>query len=470
MRYRNTPVFLLGLAVFGILMLLALVFYLERIGHIDMAFQTFLILKSGTPEIQSGRFGALATQVWPWMAQGFGLPLRWVLLAYSIGHVLWPALLFGWICWLRQWAWALVLLLVLTGMPTHTFYWLSEMPQGLVFLVAIFAWMSAKGSLSSLRWWQWILWAAAVVTAFYFHPMVLYAAIFGCLFFIIRPAETIPVDKSFFKSKWAVYAAMLLLFGITAFVKFNLLKLDWYDAIALKRTEAFSQLWPHWLDIQSNRDLWHYCGSDYWFVPLGLALSTVFYLWKKQWLQSMLVVTYPLGFILLVNVPYHESTHQFYMENLWLPLGLFAALPLVFDVLPNLVSEQKTILIVGLIAGLGLLRIGLAHESWTARLNWERNFLKETANLPTKKLLLTEQRVPMDTFKLAWAMPFELLLLSSLESADSARSILVTNEPQRYDSLLARPKLFLGPFKNYSYDALPSRYFNLRDTSAYMPW
>jgi len=469
------PLTLLGIGIFSLLLLLAIVFYLERIAHIDMGFQTFLILLSGTPEIQSGRFGAVATQFWPWLAQWAGLPLRGVLMAYSIGHIVWPALLFGYCCWLRQWQWAAVLLLVVTGMPTHTFYWLSEMPQGLVFLVAVFAWMSAKGSLAGIRWWAWPLWAAAVVTAFYFHPMVMYAAFFGCAFFIIKHSflsglnEKTSSTTPFFQRGWTIFAMMLLLFACTAFVKFKLLKLDWYDAVALERTEAFGQLWPHWFDIQSNRDLLQYCLRDYWFVPLALSASFAFYLWKKQWFPAVLTLVYPLAYTLLVNIPYHESTHQFYMENLWLPLGLFAAIPLVFDVLPGLFAEKTGVYIVGAIALLGVVRIANTHQPWTARLDWERQFLKETVQRPNKKLVLTEQQVPMRTFKLSWGMPYEFLLLSSLESPDSARCILVTNEPQRYDStMMAKPKLFLGSFKNYPFEVFPTRYFNLKDSSAYV--
>lgn len=466
MRHRYHPYFLTGLLIFSLLALLAIVFYQERIGNIDMAFQTFLMLKSGTPEIQSGRFGAIVTQCWPWMAQAAGMPLRGVMLLYSLGHVLWPALVFAWCVWLRQWQWALVVVLVVTGMPTQTFYWLSEMPQGLVFLVAVFAWMSARGSLGAVRWWQWPLWAAGVVTAFYFHPMVLYAAIFGCLFFIVNNWKT----AGYKNESWPVFAVMLLFFAATAFVKFKVLKLDWYDAIALKRTKAFGELWPNWLDIPSNRDLLHFCTSDYWFVPLGLVVSTGFYVWKKQWLKAALTACYPLAFVLLVNVPYHESTHQFYMENLWLPLGLFTAIPLVFDVLPAFFSEKNTAWVVGAIALLGVLRIEMAHESWTARLHWERQFLQETAQLPHKKLVLTEQQVPMDTFKLAWGMPYEFLLLSALEAPENARCILVTSEPQRYDSLLTKPRLFLGSFKNYDFKVLPNRYFNFQDTTGYWPY
>jgi hypothetical protein len=386
-------------------------------------------------------------------------------------------LLFAWCCWLRQWQWALVLLLAVTGMPTHTFYWLSEMPQGLVFLVALMAWTTANSKASTLQWWQWPLWLAGIVTAFYFHPMVMYAAIFCCLFFIVKllsepkTAAEKPGKRFFLSQNGSLYVLMLLVFSITTFVKFKVLKLDWYDAAALKRSAAFTQLWPNWFDIPSNRDLLKYCLSDYWFVPVALAASIAFYFMKKQWWLAALVLFYPIAFALLVNVPYHESTHQFYMENLWLPLGLFAAVPLVFDVLPNVFSEKKAILPVAIVVFLGIVRIALAHQPWTARLDWERHFLKKTAGLSQRKLVLTEQQVPMDTFKLAWSMPYEFLMISALESPDSARCILVTNEPQRYDStLMAQPRLFLGAFKNYPFEALPNRYFNFQDTSAYVRW
>jgi len=463
----RAPTLFIGCITFVALLLLALVFYLERIAHIDMAFQTFLILKSGSIEIQSGRFGAAATQVWPWLAQEMGLPLRGVLLAYSMGHVLCGAILFGWCCWLRQWQWATVLVLVVTGISTHTFYWLSEMPQGLVFLVAVFAWMSSQGSLAAIRWWQWPLWIAAVVTAFYFHPMVLYAAVFGCLFFLLGDHKD-TAGASFWKHR-SLFAAMLLIFALVAFVKYKLLKLDWYDAIALERADTFRQLWPHWLDLPSNRDFLHWCLTDYYFVPLALLLSAGFYGWKKKWLKLVLTVGYPIGYLLLVNVPFHESAQQFYMENLWLPLGLFAAIPLVFDVLPGLFSQKGAVVIISLVAATGLARILLAHQSWTARLEWEQDFLKKTAAWPARKLVLSEDQVPKDTLKMVWGTPYEFLLLSSLEAPDLVRCILVTNEPGRYDStLLSQPHLFLGTFKNYPFEALPERYFQFRDTSHYV--
>ncbi|MBL7829173.1 MAG: hypothetical protein JNJ57_21235, partial [Saprospiraceae bacterium] len=323
-------------------------------------------------------------------------------------------------------------------------------------------------NLDSIRWWHWPLWASAAVTAYYFHPMVMYAAVFACGWMILRVDQN---RKTNWKTqRWPVFATMLVMLGAISFVKYKWLKLDWYDAAALKRTKAFTELWPNWIDLPSNRDLWQYCLSDYWFVPAGLLVSVVYYLWKKQFWTAAFTALYPMAYVFLVNVPYHESTHQFYMENLWLPLGLFAAAPLVFDVLPGLFSEKVTLWVVAVISFIGIARIAQAHEPWTARLRWEQQFLEKTGNIPEQKLLLTENQVPMDTFKLAWGMAYEFLMLSSLESPEQVRSILVTNEPQRYDTLLAKPRLFLGPFKNYEYAAMPARYFQLQDTSAYIRW
>ncbi|MBK8969321.1 MAG: hypothetical protein R3D58_16770 [Saprospiraceae bacterium] len=454
---------LLGTAVYTILLVLAAVFYLERMAMLDMAFQTFQILRTGSLQIQSGRFGAAGTQFFAWAAQALHLPLKAVLYSYSLGHVLYYFLIFlGITLGLRQWKWALVLLLVSTLMTTHTFYWLSEMPQGLAFLLLVLAWLDFKGEIKAVRWWEYPALIAALITAFYFHPMVLYALLF-CTFFVLLEPRRNPGNK-------ALFLLAALVFLATAFVKYNLLKLDWYDAMSLERAKAYSALWPHWLDIQSNRDFLQWCLRDYYLIPLLVAVNTGFYFWKKQWLKAAVAVLAPIGFVLLVNVPFHLGDNQFYLENLYLPLAVFAGFPLVFNVLPGILPEKKIGVVIASLAALGLLRIGMAHQNWTARLNWEQALLEKTANLPNRKLILTEEHAPMDTLVLSWGSAYEFLLLSALEHPDSARCLLIDEAAWRFDSLRNEPDLFLGEFKNYPFEALPKRYFNLRDSSKYIPY
>lgn len=458
---------LLCVGVFGTLIVLAMVFFLERMTNLDMAFQTFLILKSKSVAIQSGRFGAAVTQFWPWAAQTLGLPLKAVLMAYSLGHVLWPTILAVW-CWrIGQWRWALATGLVATLLTTHTFYWLSEMPQGLVFLCAVFAWMHSKGSLASFRWWQWPLWLAALWTAFYFHPLILYALTFLSLFFSLdkgKPREWILLHCS----ALAVFVGLVIL-------KYKVLKLDWYDAVAIKRQEAFGKLWPNWLDLESNWKFLEWTLADYWLLWIVILVNFGYFIRKQYWTKALLVSGWPLGFVLLVNVPFYEAVgQQFYMENLYLPLAVFASIPLIFEVLrgqdPLLPLTRNGVGLMGILFAINLFRIAQAHHPWTERMQWEQQFLAETSAGSQRKILLSEKQVPMDKLKMSWGSPYEFLMLSSLEHPDSARCILISDAPERYDTLLTRRHLFLGTFKNYPLEALPKTYFNVRDTSGYVRW
>lgn len=454
---------LLGTAVYTVLLVLAAVFYLERMAVLDMAFQTFQILRTGSLQIQSGRFGAAGTQFFAWAAQAIGLPLKAVLYSYSLGHVLFYFLIFlGITLGLRQWKWGLVLVLLSTLMTTHTFYWLSEMPQGLAFLLLVLAWLDYQGEIKAVRWWAFPVLIAALVTAFYFHPMVLYAMSFCALFVLLEQQRSL--------GNKALFLLAALVFFVTAFVKYNMLKLDWYDAMSLERAKAYSALWPHWFDIQSNRDFLQWCLRDYYLIPLLIAVNTGFYLWKKHWLKAALAVLAPVGFVLLVNVPFHQGDNQFYLENLYLPLAIFTAVPLVFNVLPGTLPEKRIWVAVALLAVLGLFRIGAAHRNWSARVSWEQMILEKTANLPNRKLILTEEQAPMDTLVLSWGSAYEFLLLSALEHPDSARCLLIDEAAWRFDSLRNEPDLFLGEFRNYRFDALPKRYFNLQDSSGYIPY
>jgi len=462
---KNRLDLLLCLGVFGALCVLAIVFYQERIINLDMAFQTFLILKSGSVEIQSGRFGAAATQFWPWAAQAVGLPLKGVLMAYSLGHALWPAIL-AFFCWrIGQWRWSLAIAMVATLMTTHTFYWLSEMPAGLVFLCAVFAWMHAKGSLTAFRWWELPILLGALVTAFYFHPLVLYAHAFLCLFFLLdwnKPRN------------WAwMHLIALGVFGALAILKYKVLKLDWYDAIAIQRQEAFGKLWPHWFDIESNRKFLEWSVQDYWLLWTVIAVCVAYYIWRQSWAKALFVAFWPLAFVIMVNVPYFEAVgQQFYMENLYLPLAVFASIPLIFDVLRDQIKSDQLarsgMVALGILFLLNLFRITQAHQLWTEKLQWEKTFLKETANRSQRKIVLSEKQIPADTLIMTWGSSYEFLMLSALAHPDSARCLIIHDSPERFDSLLTRPHLFFGAFKNYPFEELPKEYFNFRDTSGYV--
>jgi hypothetical protein len=281
----------LGTAAYLALGVMAAVFYLERMAFLDMAFQTFHILRTGELQIQSGRFGAAGTQVFAWLAQAAGLPLKGVLLSYSLGHVLYYLLLFLIITFgFRQWKWCLVLLLLSVLMTTHTFYWLSEMPQGLAFLVFIMAWLHRRESIYPVALVGISLAGRRFGDGFLFSPDgVVRHGVLQYFFFCCAKIHRQAGPRC---TCWP-----LAIFLLTVFVKYKVLKLDWYDAMSMERAKAFGELWPNWFDIKSNRDFLRWCLQDYYLIPAGILLNTGFYIWKKQGLKAFLSALFPVGIV-----------------------------------------------------------------------------------------------------------------------------------------------------------------------------
>lgn len=453
--YRFT--LLSGIFTYVVLIIFAALWYRERMLFSDMAFQSFHILRTGALQVQSGRFGAAGTQVYPWLAQMMHFPLKGVLLSYSLGHVLYYFFLFLWVMLvLRQWRWGLAIVLFSVLMTTHTFYWLSEAPQGLAFLMALLAWMDTQTSIKTIRWWQWPLFIFGLITAFYFHPMVLYAMFFCCIWLFFY--QSIPEKRQ-------LWAMGLVLFGVLFFIKFKLLPLDWYDAMSLSRANAFKELWPNWLDIPSNHDFWAWIKKDYYLLPVFYLLSIGAMCYIRHWLLALWVVFFPLGYVLLVNIPFHVGDNQFYLENLYLPLALMVILPVVFT------FEQWKIQPKFIFAGLFvimLLRLGHiaeARQQWSVRLSWLEQFMRDNRR---SKYIIAEQTLPKDILHFTWGIPYETLLLTALKGADSTRLVFQTGDfNPKIDSLSHQKDLFLGTFKNYTLDKLPERYFRPSKETVY---
>jgi hypothetical protein len=88
----------------------------------------------------------------------------------------------------------------------------------------------------------------------------------------------------------------------------------------------------------------------------------------------------------MVNVPFHNGDNQFYLENLYLPLAVFVAVPLIFDVLPGLTSERGLFVALVLLTILQLSHIYRSHRPWTDRLHWEQDYLRPNSRTSSSKI------------------------------------------------------------------------------------
>src|SRR5436190_10258426 len=86
---------LIGTVTFLILGIMSLLFYKERVIVMDMAYYSFEIVRTGSFTMQNNRFGSILTQILPVIGVKLHLPLKTVLMLYSLNIALFPFIFFS---------------------------------------------------------------------------------------------------------------------------------------------------------------------------------------------------------------------------------------------------------------------------------------------------------------------------------------------------------------------------------------
>lgn len=439
-----------GYAAYGVLLLFAIIFYRERTIFLDAAFHLFHILSTGNFAFQVHRYGAAFTQAFPLLASKLSLSLSTVMLVYSAGVMLYYIVCY-WLCGsvLKNYRMALALLFTQVLLLTHAFYWIqAELQQGLAFMMVVFAWLE-KQELKKMNAMNIVVSFALVTLVNFFHPLLIVPLVFAFIFFLVNGTTA---DKRIMI--WSgVYCIILY------FVKSRLLS-NHYDEQQMKGLDNFAGYFPNYLNLPSNKVFLARCLNTFYWAPVIASIVAVTYIYKRKWPQLLLFLVFFIGFILLVNVSYPHATEVwFYIENLYLPLAVILAFPLVFHVLP-VINRKLAMGITVLIIFTGLARIYSAHHIRTARLNWERRYLEKNID---KKLLVYNREVPMDTLLMTWGTPYEFWLLSTTEYGKTA-SIVIDEHADQLLWCKWENKEFITILEKTPYEKLPSRYFKMQDT------
>ena len=122
-RFIEKQTSLIGNITFLALAIMAIVFWQERTIMLDAAFQSFEVINKGKLAIQAQRFGPAFVQMFPLLTAKMGLPLKWILMSYSLSFVIFHYLLFlicNYVFRVKQMALSIVLFTML--MTVHTFF------------------------------------------------------------------------------------------------------------------------------------------------------------------------------------------------------------------------------------------------------------------------------------------------------------------------------------------------------------
>lgn len=435
----------------------SLLFYKERTVFTDIAFHIFQITKDGSFAIQNNRFGAVFTQLIPLLAVKIGASLNTVMLLYSLSFIIYYFIIFC-ICvfLLKQSRHGLLLILFLVLFTSHTFYWIqSELPQGLAFIILIFAiYTRYEDEISANAIWR-ICFAVLIMFLAFFHPLLIVPLFFILTYLWLKRTQ---------RSVMIYYVLLLSLFLFTTFVKSVIFPTSGYEASALSGLGNFIRLFPDYLNLYSNKNFLENCIRLYYFIPLVFLLNCIYYLKNKFLREFLLLSILFVGYLMLVNISYFEVKMDFYIENLYLPLTIIILVPFIFEVLPSYPEVYRTTIIFIIIA-VGFIRIYSTGNIYSSRLTWQQNLLDKN---PDKKMFIDSKVVPMDTLITAWGTPYEFWLLSTAETGNSASVFVVQDSIQNFFNYLPENNTAFFTFEKYEYAELnDGKYFNFNDTSRY---
>ncbi len=236
-----------------------------------------------------------------------------------------------------------------------------------------------------------------------------------------------------------------------------------YETHSLGGLKNFIKLFPNYINLYSNRQFFtNLCTKFYWVILLFLT-TTVYYFKHKDWYKLILFAGFCIGYFFLTNISYPSAnTPKFYLENLYLPFGLYLALPFVFDILPAATLKKTAMPLIALILFSCCIRVYSNHIIYTARLNWERTTMQQYTG---RKVVIGTKNIPMDTLMMVWGTPYEFWLLSTSETGTTA-SILVDPNPEKQKWLIPYTNSLYVNWNLYKYSYFPkNQYFRFTDST-----
>ncbi len=362
-------------ATLGVLLIFSIVYFEERTLIMDAAYQGFSILRKDAFSIQVNRFGAAFVQAFPLLSARIGLPLQATLWLYSLSFVLEPI-----ICVLILWfgikhkRMGLGIVLFLTLLVSHTFYWAqSELLQAIILLLFFFGmtmkWMPLKPK-------HFLILLPLLPVIVFLHPLIFIPFLFIWIFLLW--------SKEFPKNRW--YYLLLGAFLIILAYKHLLVPTKPYDASSYKMAQGILEHFENLFSITSTKNMINYFLTDYFFIFPLWGLISWFYLKKRSWKKHILFQAFFWGYILLINLSYARGLHQYHAESFYRILVVFLVLPLLYDLWKDQTYRKVLIIVLPIIVFIRIVNISQRHHVYEQRVSWHRELLEKTSQHPGKEI------------------------------------------------------------------------------------
>ncbi|MEQ8908045.1 MAG: hypothetical protein RIC95_02545 [Vicingaceae bacterium] len=436
--------------VFLVLFVLSVLHYKERL-FADSAYFFFHAVNAEWFHIEHQRLLLGFSQIFPVIGSWFALPLKYLLLSYSLGIEVLYYFLFLFLAYGlkdKAAAWGLVLVHLIGQL------WLFYVPSleschAAALAIVLYAVLRKTNASKDDKWLILLLLLEWLVL--FSHPANMLFVPIIILFDVLH-------------SKWKarIHISMTAFFLIGLFLRFALI--SEYDQANLESTEgsfvekAFSSSsWSFFTAIVT---------SYYFDLMLLLLANLVFLLVTKAIKQALLLVFSFFGFSILIQALKPIEGFYFFVESSLVPLVFVGVFFFVFSFMTQLKGQAKTVvplLLFGII-GFRIFWIVDFGEKFEMRKNQMDQVVDQAQQQYNSKYILQKENINKEYSMPTWANPIEGLIFSALDGPEASVS-LITQEDLDYEQNkrnLNDSSFVLRKFDLMDYQALNSAYFKLR--------
>jgi hypothetical protein len=268
----------------------------------------------------------------------------------------------------------------------------------------------------------------------YFHQLTVFALLFTVLFAMIW-------NKSYRDQQTLITLAITITWF---FVRIFLLKSTSYESEKIPTLQVFFEQLPHLKDLPSTHYFKHFFKHELLFVFVVFIGSLGFFLYKKKVLFVLFNLSYFIAFLCLILITYYKGESPLMYENYYVLMGFFWGMPIVFF----LFELNLHVVFLGIttaLLGFSLWGIYQSHHVFTKKVEYLERLVNHAQKSETKKYLVHQSNFNWRVSWVSWSLPFETALLSSDMANAQSASFYMASEYAKFDSLLNRENIFLGP-------------------------
>lgn len=449
---------------------MSIYYFKARVLSYDSAWHLFSIIQEGTFLLDHNRYLIVAIQWLPLLLVKLGASLKTIMLAYSVSWVLFPygiylLLIYGF----KTYQAALLLVLALMLNPGVSFFYIAaELPLSLGIFALLVAWLSYMEERPQTSFWLRFIVAILLIVIASYGRLLIGAVILAYLIFV-GIAEQQWKDRL-----WQALVGFVLFWFC---LRVMVIPSDSYEGGAIRNMAQIFD-WDTYFSRPNYLQPWFRAISkSLWpnyLISLGL-LS--FYLVKRRLLLAFYILGLLLGFSLLSIwfSPFGALGSDHYLM-MW---GGMIALPLLMA----LAKIKHKVLPGAILICISLICLNNCYQlrrHFVKRVAYLEFVLAENTKLNSAKTISTREDLDHNYFWVDWSLGVESLLLSSMNSADSSKTIfsVIPSQISKAELSMQKSDLWLGPhFKpprptselNPTYFRLPMQAYQRLKPSPYQP-